>query len=55
MNIEHYSLGGCAAWSADACTFLICFRFFVLCVYICNVYLDRAMGGLIVQDLEELP
>ena len=30
-------------------------RAFVLCVYICNVYLDRAMGGLIVQDLEELP
>ena len=32
MNVEHYSLGGCAAWSADACTFLICFRL-LSCVY----------------------
>ena len=32
MTIEHYSLGGCAAWSADACTFLICFRL-LSCVY----------------------
>ena len=55
MTIEHCSLGGCAAWSADACTFLILFRTFFLCVYICNVYLVHAMGGHIVQDLEELP
>ena len=55
MTIEHYVLWGVVRHGQQMPARSSYSSGIFLCVYICNVYLVHAMGGHIVQDLEELP